>query len=180
MFLYSNSDRPHGFDWSVFIAGVLSFLLGIFILKYPSKGLRGLVLAFALVSILQGLMWIGSFVKFRQFFSRSWVTLISGVIDLAIGILFLFDNNLGALTISLIVALWFLTDSIIAIVFSAHLVTFGKGYFVFNLILNILTLVMSILMLFNPALTAFSLVYLIAFYLILFGFNEVVVAWVHR
>lgn len=180
MFSFSKPDRPHGFDWGIFIAGILSCLLAFVMLHNPSQSLRGLVIAFAILSITQGLMWISVFARFHYVFGLSWVGIISGVIDILIGILFLFYQTAGALSLGWMLAIWFFFDSISGIAFAGHLRDISTGFFIFNLILNILTLLLSIAMLLNPVITAFSLVYLVAFYLLIFGINEIVLAWMHR
>ena len=55
MFGYDSNVR-HEFDWVAFLAGVVSVLLSIFLFRNPGKGLKGLVVIFAVVSIMQGLV----------------------------------------------------------------------------------------------------------------------------
>ena len=76
--------------------------------------------------------------------------------------------------------IWFLADSIIGIIFSWHLREYSTGYFVLCLILNIISLIITFALLFNPMLAAITLVYLVAFWLMVFGINEIFVSWMHR
>ena len=71
-------------------------------------------------------------------------------------------------------------DSIIGIIFSWHLREYSTGYFVLCLILNIISLIIAFALLFNPVLAAITLVYLVAFWLMVFGINEIFVSWMHR
>ncbi|MCH3905355.1 MAG: DUF308 domain-containing protein [Lactobacillus sp.] len=180
MFSFSRPDRQHGFDWGVFIAGVISCLLSFVMLRNPGQSLRGLVVAFSIVSIMQGIMWLSSYSWFRDLFGISWVGIVAAVVDIIIGIIFLFYQEIGAVSLGLILGIWFLIDSISGIAFSGHLRFLSTGYFIFDLIMNILTLILSIMLLLHPIASAFSLVYLVAFYLLLFGINEIVLAWMHR
>lgn len=86
----------------------------------------------------------------------------------------------GSLTIAYLFAIWFFVDSVVGIVFSWHLRDFSTGYFIFNLILNILSLIIAICLIFNPVLAALSLIWLVAFWLLVFGINEIVVAFMHH
>lgn len=180
MDIFSSSKDNRGFDWGSFIAGILMVVVAFVLLRHPAKGLHAFVLIFAIISIVQGLVWLAGYSRFREFFSRSWVALISGILDIIIGILFLCSYDIGGLTIAYLFAIWFFVDSVVGIVFSWHLRDFSTGYFIFNLILNILSLIIAIFLIFNPVLAALSLVWLVALWLLVFGINEVVVAFMHR
>ena len=180
MFGYDSNVR-HEFDWVAFLAGVVSVLLSIFLFRNPGKGLKGLVVIFAVVSIMQGIVWLSMYAGFHRIFGPSWTTLISGIFDLVVGIFFLANNQLGALTISYLVAIWFIVDSVIGIVFAWHLRFFETGcYFFFNLLLNILGLVLGVMLLFQPEVAGLSTIWLIAVYMMVFGINEIVLAFMHR
>ncbi|WP_281829842.1 MULTISPECIES: HdeD family acid-resistance protein [Lactobacillus] len=173
-------DNNRGFDWGAFIAGILMVVVAFLLIRNPEKGLHAFVLVFGIVSILQGLVWLAGYSRFRQFFSRSWVTLVSGILDIVVGILFLCSYDIGGLTIAYLFAIWFFVDSIVGISFSWHLKDFSKGYFIFNLIMNILSLIIAVVLILNPILAALSLIWLVAFWLLVFGINEIITAWMHR
>lgn len=180
MDIFSSSRDNRGFDWGAFIAGVLMVVVAFLLLRHPAKGLHAFVLIFGILSILQGLVWLAGYSRFRAFFARSWVALISGILDIIVGILFLCSYDIGGLTIAYLFAIWFFVDSAVGIAFSWHLRDFSTEYFIFNLVLNILSLVIAIFLIFNPLFAALSLVWLVAFWLLVFGINEIVVAFMHR
>lgn len=177
---FSSSDRPRGFDWGALLGGVLLVIASFILLRYPGRGLTAFVFLFGILSIMQGIIWIYTYSKFRDFFSRSWVTLISGILDIIVGIIFLFSHEIGGITIAILFAVWFFVDSVVGIIFSWHLRDYSTGYFILNLILNIISLLIAIALIFNPVLAAVTLVYLVAFWLMVFGFNEIFVAFMHR
>lgn len=177
---FTNSRDRGGFDWGAFIAGILMIVVSFLLMRHPGKGLHAFVLIFGIVSILQGLVWLATYSRFREFFSRSWVTLISGILDIVIGILFLCSYDIGGLTIAYLFAIWFFVDSIVGIIFSWHLKGISNGYFIFSLIMNILSLIIAFFLILNPVIAALSLIWLVAFWLLVFGINEIVVAWMHR
>lgn len=177
---FSNSERPRGFEWGAFLAGVLLVIASFILLRYPGRGLMAFVFLFGILSIMQGIIWIYTYSKFRDFFARSWVTLISGILDIIVGIIFLFAHEIGGITIAILFAVWFFVDSVVGIVFSWHLRDYSTGYFILSLILNIISLLIAIALMFNPVLAAVTLVYLVAFWLMVFGFNEIFNAFMHR
>lgn len=177
---FSGSDKHQGFDWGALVGGILLVVAGILVMSYPDRSFRTFVFLFGILSIMQGILWISAYSRFRNLFDLSWVTILSGIIDIIIGILFLASRAVGGLTLAILFAIWFLVDSIVGIVFSVHLRQYSTGYFVFSLILSIISLIIAIVMLFNPVLAAITMVYLVAFWLLVFGFNEIMMAWMHR
>lgn len=177
---FSTFRNNRGFDWGAFIAGILMVVASFLLIRHPEKGLHAFVLVFGIVSILQGLVWLAGYSRFRNFFSRSWVTLVSGILDIIVGILFLCSYDIGGLTIAYLFAIWFFVDSVVGIVFSWHLKDFSNGYFIFSLVMNILSLIIAIFLILNPVIAALSLIWLVAFWLLVFGVNQIVVAWMHR
>lgn len=177
---YTTRRDDQGFDWGAFVAGILMVIASLLLIRHPDKGLHAFVLMFGILSIAQGLVWLAGYSRFHLFFSRSWVTLISGILDIVIGILFLCSYDVGSLAIAYLFAIWFFADSLVGIVFSWHLHGIANGYFIFNLIMNILSLIIAIFLIFNPIIAALSLVWLVAFWLMVFGLNEIILAWMHR
>lgn len=66
----SSYNEKRGFDWGVFIAGVISVVLSIFLFANPGKGLRSLVIVLAVLLIMQGSAWISMYVGFHSIFGR--------------------------------------------------------------------------------------------------------------
>ena len=168
------------FDWGAFIAGILMIITAFLLIWHPNSGLHAFVLIFGIVAIIQGIEWLAAYFRIHNYYSHSWVTIISVILDIIIGVLFLCSYDIGELTITYLFVIWFFVDSLVGIVFSGHLRSISTGYFIFNLILNIISLGVAVLLIFNPIIAALSLVWLVAFWLVIFGINEVVVAWMHR
>ncbi|MBD5431424.1 MAG: hypothetical protein HDR41_02980 [Lactobacillus sp.] len=177
---FSSSNQSRGFDWGAFVAGILMVIASFLIMRHPAKGLQAFVLVFGIVSILQGIVWLAGYSRFRDFFQHSWVAIISGILDIIIGILFLCSYDIGGIVIAYLFAIWFFVDSVVGIAFSGRLKMISNGYFIFNLIMNILSLIIAIFLIFNPIIAALSLVWLVAFWLLVFGINEIITAWMHR
>lgn len=174
-------NRTRGFDWGLFLVGTVSVILSIFMFRNPGRGLRGMIIVIAVLAILQGIVWISIYVNLRRVFSPSWTAIIPGIFDIVIGLLFLFNNQIGAMTISILVSVWFIIDSIIGIVCSWYLRIIETGWqFFFSVLLNIATLVLGVLLLCQPIIAGLSVVYLVACYLLIFGINEIVWAFANR
>lgn len=177
---FSNYRENRGFNWAALISGILMIIAGLFLIRHPGKALHAFVLLFAIVSIVQGFVWLAFYSRFRYFVSFSWLSIVSGVLDIIIGVLFLYSYDAAGLTIAYLFAFWFLFDSISGIIFSWHLRDISGFYFWINIILNIFGLLIAISLMFNPALSALTLIWLISLWLLIFGIGEVIAAFARR
>ncbi|MCO6527689.1 MAG: DUF308 domain-containing protein [Lactobacillus sp.] len=177
---FSTYREKHGFNWAALIAGVLMIVAGLFLILHPGRALHAFVLLFAILSIVQGFVWLAVYSHLRYFISFSWLAIISGVIDIIIGILFLYSYDAAGLTIAYLFAFWFLFDSVSGISFTWHLKSTLGSYFWINMILSVLSLFIAIGMMFNPALSALTLIWLVSFWLLIFGVSEIVAAFGNR
>lgn len=177
---FSNYREKRGFNWAALISGILMIIAGVFLISHPNKALHAFVLLFAIISIVQGFVWLAFYSRFRYFVSFSWISIVTGVLDIIIGILFLYSYDAAGLTIAYLFAFWFLFDSISGIIFTWHLRSLSGFYFWVNMILNIFGLLIAVGLMFNPMLSALTLIWLVAFWLFIFGISEVIAAFAHR
>jgi uncharacterized membrane protein HdeD (DUF308 family) len=174
-------QKSWGFDWPLFLSGIIFLIAGLFLVAQPSASLVSIVLIFGIMAIVQGISWLGNFFHYRDYVNGiSFFVIIAGVLDILIGIIFITKIYVGAIVIAYVFATWFLIDSIIGIVVASHLRNFGKGYFWVSLILDILGVVVAIMMLFNPLSSLLTMTMLLSIYFIIFGVNNVIMAIAHR
>jgi uncharacterized membrane protein HdeD (DUF308 family) len=105
------------------------------------------------------------------------LSLLSGVIDLVLGVLFLFNVPAGIAGLTALFAAWFLIDSVTNLLNVGHLRSFGMGWMLVSIILDVLTLFFALLLFMQPVLAAVSLASIVSIYLIIFGINAIVVAF---
>lgn len=174
--MYYSRDR-WGFDWREFLTGVLFLVAGTFVFLHPDAGLVTMALLFAVVAMMHGITTIAGFVHLRQYLPRAaWVVLPAGILDLVLGLLFLFNLPTGIVGMTLLFSIWFIIESVANLVTVAHLRQLGMGWFILSIILNSLSLVFAILMFMQPVVAAVSFAALLGVYLFLFGLNAIVVA----
>jgi len=174
-------QRRFGFDWTEFLTGIAFLVAAVVMLRNPGATLVTLTFIFAVVAIVRGVTTLAAYSKLRDVIGgRAGITLVSGVLDIILGILFLFNIPAGALTITYLFAFWFIMDSVVGIVSASHLRAAGTGWFIFDLIFQILGLIVGILLLMNPVVSAVGLVTLLAMAFIVFGITALVVAFGRR
>ncbi|MFC6315649.1 HdeD family acid-resistance protein [Lapidilactobacillus achengensis] len=174
-------QKSWGFDWPAFMSGIIYLIAGFFLFAKPSASIVSIVLLFGIMAIVQGISWIGNFFHYRDYLSGTSIfVLIAGILDILIGIVFITKIYAGAIVIAYVFATWFLIDSLIGLVVVSHLRSFGRGYFWAALILEILSVVVALMLIFNPLSSLLTLTMLLALYFVIFGINNVIVAIAHR
>ncbi len=166
------------FDWMSLILGIVFIVLGCWSLKNPDTTL-------SLLSILVG---VGALLKgIYEFLLRSTINtllgtrstwlLIMSILDIVLGCVFIFRIAAGVMTISIIFAFWFIIDCIGQLSVASFYKQFHKGYYWWLVILNILGIIVGIALLFNPMVSAMTIVWLISCFLLLIGFVAIVAAF---
>lgn len=171
-------ERRRGFDWASFVLGILFVVLGCVAFYHVDKTLHLVSILLGIGAILKGIyeLW------FRQTISnlldhRSTWLMVMAILDIILGIIFLFFHSVGAFTIAYIFAFWFIIDSVGQLQVANFYREFQRGYYWWLVILNVLGIIIGIALLFNPMLSAVTLVWLIATFLIVIGITAIIAAF---
>lgn len=171
--------RRSGFGWMELIIGILLILLGIFTFLSPGSALTGVVIIYGVIAVIMGIADIIFYVKVEKYvgFGPS-VSLISGVLSIMSGIMLLVYPNAGKWVLTLLFPIWFIAHCISRL---SHLGTIrvvaGSFYYYFALIVNILGIVLGVIMILNPFISAISISLAVGAYLILTGVESVIIAF---
>lgn len=170
-----------GFDWGEFITGIALLIAAVVMLRHPNAAILTLTFIFAIIAIIRGIATLAGFNKLHELTGGlAWVSGVAGVFDIILGILFLLDLPSGVITLSYVFAIWFLVDSIANLLNSGHLRAAGTGWFIANLLLDIISVVVGILLLMQPVVSLVGLVFLLAMFFIIWGVNAIVLAFARR
>ena len=166
------------FDWAALILGILFVILGCVSMYHMDTTLKFVSILVGIGAILKGIyeLWLRQIVNNILEQKSVWL-LMMAILDIILGIVFLFFHGVGALTIAYIFAIWFIVDCVGQLQVSSFYRQFGKGYYWLLVILNVIGIVIGVVLLFNPMLSAFALVWLIATFLILIGILAIVAAF---
>ncbi|MCH4172617.1 MAG: DUF308 domain-containing protein [Lactobacillus sp.] len=178
--MFNRDNFQRGFDWGEFLSGVLFIVLAIYFFRKPAVALGSLVVFAALIAIMRGIVSLSSYTKFKSIMPASWSLVFSGILDIVIGLIFLFNAGLGGLTISYLFAIWFIIDAAVGLVTSAHLRHFGNIWFILAIVFDVLALIVGVLMLLRPMYAAFTMIFLISWFFMIIGINNVIVAIARR
>ena len=173
--------KSFGFDWGQFITGILFLIAAFVVMRYPLATLKTVTFIFAVVAIIRGIAILAGYSTLRQLTGKlAWVSLLMGIFDLVIGVIFLVNSNFGVATITMMFAIWFLVDSVGSLFNVGHLRIAGTGWFVLYLVLDILAVIVSLMLFMQPVVAAITLVTLLSMFFVLFGIECIVLAFALR
>ncbi|MFT8382005.1 MAG: DUF308 domain-containing protein [Lacticaseibacillus paracasei] len=173
--------KSFGFDWGQFITGILFLIAAFVVMRYPLATLKTVTFIFAVVAIIRGIAILAGYSALRQLTGKlAWVSLLMGIFDLVIGVIFLVNSNFGVATITMMFAIWFLVDSVGSLFNVGHLRIAGTGWFVLYLVLDILAVIVSLMLFMQPVVAAITLVTLLSMFFVLFGIECIVLAFARR
>ena len=144
----------------------------------PVGNLVAIVIVFAIFAILKGLfeLFLRSRVKELTGY-KGKMPIVIGIIDLLIGIFFIFNISAGVVALPFVFAVWFIIDSVLAL-FTADLFRgISEGHYWFTVVINVLGILLGIILLFNPLSSALTLSFLVGFTLWWLGSNQIVYAF---
>lgn len=166
------------FDWFSLVVGILFVLAGLASFMHPDKTLRFLAILIGIAFILRGIyeLW------FRQLIDRAlneksgWI-IFGAILDIILGIIVLVYPGWGVLYIAILFAVWFILDSIVGIKAAGFFREFHRGYATWLIVLGVISVILGVILLFSPLLSAMTIVWLISTMLIVFGIIHIIQAF---
>ena len=170
--------RRSKFGWMELIVGILLAGLGIMTFIKPGGILTGVIIIYGLIAVITGIADMIFYIRMERHMGFApTLALIAGVLSVMAGLMLLIYPGIGEGVISILFPLWFITHCVSRL---SHLgivkITAGRGYYYFTMVINVIGLIVGILMILQPAVTLLALNYLIGFYLLLLGIDNIVLA----
>ncbi|WP_398573888.1 HdeD family acid-resistance protein [Staphylococcus equorum] len=141
--------------WSSLVIGVIFLIIGVFILSFPEENLFAITWLIGLLFIINGFLEI--FVRRvmkKTDKNASTIVLVLGVINIILGLLILFNIVTSTTFIVYLFAIWFIINALFNMFTVTPLEKSNKGFHIVSIILNIITVVFGIILLFNPLMAA--------------------------
>ena len=151
------------------ITGVLLVILGILCIVYPTATLFTLAWMIGLFTLCTGISKFIFAIQTRNILPNSGVRILSGVLQILIGILFLCNTFFVGLSLVIVFAMWVLFESVLVAVQSFDYKKAGFEGWWLMLILGIAGVVLGIIGLRNPVVSADAISLLIGFAVISIG-----------
>lgn len=171
-------EQRKRFDWFSLVVGILFVLAGIASFIHPDKTLRFLAVLTGIVFILRGIheLWFRRLVDVALNERSGWI-IFAAILDIILGIIVLAFPKWGILYLAILFAVWFIIDAINQIRAARFFRLFHRGYATWLVVLGVLSVILGIVLLFSPLLSAMTIVWLISLMLIVFGTMHIIQAF---
>ena len=167
--------KNRGFDWKDLLIGILYIIAAFIFFSRPAMAIGILVVWFGVLAIIKG---INNFIKYSKVTSSTGINatflIITGVLDILLGIILLFNLYSGIVVVGWVFAIWFITDSIAHILNAGFLKERSKWIYWISIIFNVICVLIGVSLFFNPIVSALTVPFLIGFYFLIFGIEEVI------
>jgi uncharacterized membrane protein HdeD (DUF308 family) len=155
--------------WAVALRGLIAILYGVFALVWPGLTLEILVLFFGVYMLVDGVFAIIAAFTHRGGHDSWWVLLLEGLLGIAAGIITLLHPGLATLALIYIISFWAIVTGVLEIAAAIRLRKEIQGEWLL-ILSGIVSLVLGVALLINPAAGVLTVAWLIGLYAILFGF----------
>jgi uncharacterized membrane protein HdeD (DUF308 family) len=154
--------------WALVLRGVAAIVFGLLAFFVPGAALFALVLLFGAYSLVDGILAVFAAVRAAQSHTR-WTSLaLEGVVGILVGLVTFFWPHLTALALVYVIAFWAIVTGILELVAAVQLRKHIQNEWL--LVLGgLLSLVFGAWIAFEPGGGALAVVWIIAWYAILFG-----------
>ncbi len=171
-------QEEHQFNFSLFLLGVLSIWASLIAFRDPVSSLTSIVVLVSIVLTLKGIVLLVNLNETKGFFGNTKTNnIILGMIYLIVGIGLALHIWQGLLLLPYVFAIWFIVNSIFYLFNSSYLKEISKPRYIFSLIINIIGVFIGISLLFDPISSAITASFLLGFYFLVLGIEEIVFAF---
>ena len=156
-------------NWWVFVLrGVLGILFGVMAYMWPGITLVSLVLLFGAYALVDGVFAVVGALTGRKE-QEDWILmLLLGVVGIAVGILTYRSPGITALALLMYIAAWAFAKGVLEIVTAIRIRKEIEGEWALALS-GALSVLFALFLLWNPGAGALGVIWVIAFYAIVFG-----------
>jgi uncharacterized membrane protein HdeD (DUF308 family) len=159
-------SHPSRSWWALALRGVAAIIFGVLAMLWPGATLLTLVVLVAAYFLLDGVLAIVSTVRAARGHQRWWAFALEGVLNVAIGVLFLAMPQMSALSLIYLLAVWAIFTGVVMVFGGTALV--GAPRWLLTLA-GALSVLLGIAIITQPAAGAFAIAFWVGTYGILFG-----------
>lgn len=163
--------------WMSLILGILYLIAALCLLFAPVSSYIALSIIFSVSMLVTGIIEIIFAISNRNNISSWGWYLAGGIIDLILGIYLVAYPLLSMEVIPFIVAFWLMFRGFSAIGYSTDLKRYGTTRWGWYLAFGILAIICSLIILWQPLMGAFYVVYMLAFTFLVIGFFRIMLAF---
>ena len=162
--------------WVPVLRGIAAIVFGVIAFVYPGLTVAVLVLLFGAWVLVDGVFRIVGAIGHRASDPEWGFHLIIGILGIIVGLLAFHAPGVTALALVIYIAAWVLMIGATEIAFAIKVRREVKGEWLL-ILLGLLSIAFAVLLLWNPLLGAATLIWLIAWYAIVFGILGIILGF---
>jgi len=162
--------------WLFLLRGFAAIIFGVLAIMWPGATVVVLMAFIAAYALVDGVVAIAAAVRMRATFDRWWVLLIQGLISAAFGIWAFINPLLSLWYIVISVSLWMLFAAVVQFMLARAHRAMGTSP-AWSIFGGALSLVVAVLALVYPGLTVATVVVLVAWFALVMGTLQLVIAF---
>ena len=163
--------------WLSLILGILYIIVSLCLLFAPGSSYIALSVIFSISMLISGIIEIIFSISNRRGISSWGWYLAGGIIDLILGIYLVAYPLLSMEVIPFIVAFWMMFRGFSATGYSMDLKRYGTREWGWYMGVGILAIICSLIILWQPAVGALYVIYMLAFTFLIIGFFRVMLSF---
>lgn len=163
--------------WISLILGILYVVAALILMFSPFSGYAALSVLFSVSMLFSGLLEISFAVSNRKTVSSWGWYLAGGIIDLILGFYLIAYPMLSMEIIPFIIAFWLMFRGFSLFGYSMDLRRYGTKDWGWYIAFGILSIICSLIILWQPAVGAIYAVYMISFAFLIIGFFRIMLAF---
>ena len=163
--------------WLSLLVGLLYIIVAIYLMFAPLASYVALSILFSVSMFVSGLFEIAFALANKKGISSWGWYLAGGIIDLILGIFLMASPGLSMEVLPFVLAFWLMFRGFSATGYSMDLKRYGTRNWGWYMVFGILAILCSIGVIWQPALGAFTLVYMIAYALLIIGIFRVMLSF---
>lgn len=163
--------------WLSLLLGIVFILFAIYLMFAPLASYIALSILFSVSMFVSGVFEIAFAVSNRRNISSWGWYLTGGIIDLILGIFLMINPGLSMSVLPFILAFWLMFRGFSATGYAMDLKRYGTRNWGWYIAFGILAILCSIGIIWQPGIGAFTLVYMVAYALLIIGVFRITVAF---
>jgi uncharacterized membrane protein HdeD (DUF308 family) len=136
--------------WLLAVAGILCIALGIVVFAFPLQSYVTLAILFGVLLLIVGAAKLISASTSANFFMMRGYVIVSGVLDLLIGIFLCIYPGVTLVALPIMLGIWMMYNSFVIIAFGGDMETFRLGGSGLVIVGGVILLLLSAIVLLNP------------------------------
>jgi uncharacterized membrane protein HdeD (DUF308 family) len=154
--------------WALVLRGIVAILFGLVAFVWPHITLAALVFLFGAYAFVDGVIAIAAGVKSHAEYDRWWVLLLEGILNIVAGVFAFALPGITALVLLILIAAWAIVTGVFEITAAIQMRKYVTGEWLLVLA-GIASVLFGAALLFNPAVGALAVIWLIGIYALVFG-----------